>query len=563
MRRVLAGLLCGILFAGASLSGAAQTRTDGSVPEQANRPGVARISVIDGGSVVVQRGESHKQVEGAVNAPLLPGDFITTGPGTHAEMQFDGFTMLRLSQNVQLRIVSSDARLHHIQIAAGTAELSVLREEAVTTTIDTPSVTVTAAKPSDVRVWVDAAGTTQVTARTGSATLQTPLQNYALESGTTYVASGNASKPAISLMKEVGYDAFDDFNAGRDKMLTEALANDANVPSSIAGYDNLNQYGRWVDVQPYGKVWIPNGVGSNWVPYRDGQWTWTGSYGWTWVANEPWGWVPYHYGRWFYQDGYGWCWDPPELADVPVWEPALVGFFGFGYDSLLSYSFGYSALGWVPLAPNENFYPWYGYNQWNGYNPGWPGYGGGGNSGGPRPTPRPVGTNPIRKPVPLRHIPGNPFRNAEFGAASGVDAQSFHEGDFAHVRSIDMSTLENLSVLRTALPLSPSSRNLAFSRAPVGAPITLSHVFTEPRFEEPVARAQQPAGGWNRSYPGYPTYQGHGPAGQPYYPGRGQPYPVRGQTGHSAPPSHASPPSHSAPPPPHQSSGSGSRPPHR
>ena len=31
------------------------------------------------GSAVVQRGDSNKQVAAVVNAPLLPGDYISTG----------------------------------------------------------------------------------------------------------------------------------------------------------------------------------------------------------------------------------------------------------------------------------------------------------------------------------------------------------------------------------------------------------------------------------------------------------------------------------------------------
>ena len=110
--------------------------------------------------MVVQRGDSKKQVSGAVNAPLLPGDFITTGAGTRAEVQFDGFTMLRLSENVQARIVSDDAHSHRIQVASGTVIVAVVHEESAVTTIDTPSVTIRVHKPADVRISVDAGGAT-------------------------------------------------------------------------------------------------------------------------------------------------------------------------------------------------------------------------------------------------------------------------------------------------------------------------------------------------------------------------------------------------------------------
>jgi hypothetical protein len=571
MRREIAALLSGVVFTGASLFGVAPSRAADNGPEQAPSSGpvtpaqsekdsskkaaVARISVIEGGTLVVQRGDSQKQVAGAVNAPLLPGDFITTGAGTHAEVQFDGFTMLRLSQNVQARIVTDDARSHRLQVASGTVIVAVIHEESALTTVDSPSVTVRVRKPADVRISVDADGTTSVTARTGTATLETPQQDYPLESGTTYVASGSASKPSVAQDKEIGYDAFDDFNAQRDKTLSAALDTDANVPPGIAGYDNLNSYGRWVSVDPYGEVWIPNGVGSDWVPYRDGQWTWNAQYGWTWVSSEAWGWVPYHYGRWFYQTGYGWCWDPPAVASVPDWEPALVGFFGYGNDAASAFSAGYGSFGWVPLAPGEAFYPWYGYD---------PGY-----SPPPlpyippvAPNPRPSHLpNPVHRGPPVRKGPVKPpYRNAAYGAATALDARSFHEGDFSHMKSVDMTRLQNVGVVRGPMPLAPSLANLTFTRAQVKAPVTISHEFSQARFSTPAAHIASPAA-WNRfdSTRGG-SYTGHGGTSTWQF------TPVRSSPAHSAPASQPVRSAPSAPAPSHQasgSSGSGSHPPHR
>jgi hypothetical protein len=509
MRRNVARLLSGIIFAGMPVFGALPAGAGANIPEQAPaqastradagsaaKLAVARISVIEGGALVVQRGDTQKQVAGAINAPLFPGDFVTTGEGARAEVQFDGFSVLRLSQNAQVRIVKDNARMHLIQIATGTAAVAVLREEGAVTAIDTPSVTVRVRKPADVRVSVDAAGTTSVTARSGTATLETPQQNYALESGTTYVASGSAAKPSVAKDSGIGYDAFDDFNAARDKALYAAIDTDTNVPARIAGYDNLNSYGRWVSVEPYGEVWTPNGVSSDWVPYRDGQWSWNEQYGWTWVSSEAWGWVPYHYGRWFYQAGDGWCWVPPVLASAQDWQPALVGFFSFGSDGS-AFSSGYGAFGWVPLAPSENFYPWYGYNP--GYSPPPVVY-------IPPPTsspnPRPSHfPNPVHRTPPVRKVPVKPpFRNAAFGAATAVDAGSFRSGDFSHMRGVDITRLGNVSLVRGPVPLVPSSQNQAFTRAPVRAPVTISHTFSQSRFWVPASRIASPSA-WNHLEP--------------------------------------------------------------
>ena len=115
-----------------------------------------------------------------------------------------------------------------------------------------------------------------------------------------------------------------------------------------------------------------------WSPYSDGTWTWEDGYGWTWVANEPWGWAPYHYGNWFYANGYGWAWYPPAYSALSgmvagarrvLWirrrRSGMGRFVGFGYPY----------IGWYPIAPYISFYPWWPGWAWTGVGWGWGGWG--------------------------------------------------------------------------------------------------------------------------------------------------------------------------------------------
>lgn len=101
----------------------------------------------------------------------------------------------------------------------------------------------------------------------------------------------------------------------------------------VSFYDILGDYGRWIYIPYFGRVWSPY-VSVSWRPYTLGHWIYT-HYGWTWVAYEPWGWIPMHYGEWIYYPGYGWCWIPGY-----EWAPARVEF---------CYVNGY--MGWHPLPP--------------------------------------------------------------------------------------------------------------------------------------------------------------------------------------------------------------------
>ncbi len=69
----------------------------------------------------------------------------------------------------------------------------------------------------------------------------------------------------------------------------------------------LSGYGEWVWAGDLGRVWRP-WVAVGWRPYTYGRWVST-TFGWTWVAYEPWGYVPHHYGSWA-MCNFGWVWVP-------------------------------------------------------------------------------------------------------------------------------------------------------------------------------------------------------------------------------------------------------------
>lgn len=102
-------------------------------------------------------------------------------------------------------------------------------------------------------------------------------------------------------------------------------------------YNELSPYGRWINNNDYGQVWIANETGFE--PYSNsGHWEYT-TYGWTWVSDYSWGWAPFHYGRWAHIPAYGWAWIPGY-----EWAPAWVSWCQ--YD-------GY--YGWAPLSPGWGF----------------------------------------------------------------------------------------------------------------------------------------------------------------------------------------------------------------
>jgi hypothetical protein len=437
---------------------------------------VARVSAIAKGSMTIQRGDDQEQLAATVNAPLLPGDFIATAPGTQAEIQLDGFTTLRLGGAVQARIVNNDSTTREVQVAAGTVVLGIAHPENGDIAIDTPSVTLRASQVGGYRLTVSSDGATLATARSGQAEVVSPKSTVSLTPGNTIVITGDASNPTIETTSEVARDALDEFSKSRARIANSALDTDSYVPENIAGYDDLNAYGKWIDVRPYGMVWNPYEP-ADWVPYRYGSWAWADGFGWTWIANEPWGWTPYHYGRWFACAPYGWCWYPPTVGLAPVWYPGLVGFFGFG--DYWGATLGFQYWGWVPLAPWEPYYPWYpGWGAWHTH-----------------PTPPPVRHNPHPIPVKITHRPLVPVRtrpeygvNVENtyknirGGATGVSGTGFRSGNFGKPVAIDPRRLKNVTLMQGGLPLTPTTNNLRFTQTPPKTTVRWAPVFKGPRF---------------------------------------------------------------------------------
>ncbi|MFZ5447398.1 MAG: DUF6600 domain-containing protein [Thermodesulfobacteriota bacterium] len=111
-------------------------------------------------------------------------------------------------------------------------------------------------------------------------------------------------------------------------------------------YDELSQYGQWVEYENYGPVWRPSQVAEDWRPYTDGRWVPTND-GNVFETQEPWGWATYHYGNWMPTEGYGWVWVPGR-----TWYPSTVEWRTSPEDTPAESAY----IGWAPIPP-PNYVP--------------------------------------------------------------------------------------------------------------------------------------------------------------------------------------------------------------
>jgi hypothetical protein len=432
-RQLVALLAAGILLTGAAWAQDQENDDSDQAPER----GVARISLVNG-DVSVRRGDAGEWVAAAVNAPMVVYDHLLTGPASQAEIQFDYANYLRLNSDSEVRLSDLQNGRFQVQVVTGTVTLAVISDSNSQMEVDTPSVAIQPTKSGMYRVTVSDDGQTEVTVRFGEAELSTQRGSQRLAAGQTMLLRGPANDPEFQIVQAAAMDDWDRWNEARDQSLSRSRSYEY-VSRDIYGANNLDSYGRWVYVAPYGWVWNPNGVGPDWAPYRDGRWSWLDWYGWTWISYEPWGWAPYHYGRWFEQPGYGWCWFPGPIHHRHYWRPGLVAFFGFGR----GVGVGFGSIGWVPLAPYERYHPWYG-RRWYG--------------------------NGARNHV---YISNNiditrSYRNARVvNAVSGINADGFGRGGHAfRIPERDFRS-QRVSLVTGPVPVAPGAGSLHLSNRAV------------------------------------------------------------------------------------------------
>jgi FecR protein len=341
----------------------ARAQDDSQIPppqqqQQMDAPSVARLSDVEG-SVALKHGDAGDQAAAVANAPIVAGDYLTTGADGRAEVQLDANTLVRAGANAQVRFTQLDGANDVAQVAEGSVELRVFATGQDNVQVQTPSVDVEPQEAGEYLIAVTSDGNTEITSRTGSVAVVTPQGSQQVTPGRTMVVTGQASSPQYQYIDEVAQTDVEAWGDQRDQMMIAAnSAQSQYLPSDMTGTADLNQYGNWVDIPGYGQAWVPSDVAQGWTPYSNGTWVSLNYYGPTWVAAEPWGWAPYHYGRWFFAPTVGWAWTPGPRYAHPMWSPALVAFFGYGGG--VGVGVGFGNVGWVPLAPGEFYRPWWG-----------------------------------------------------------------------------------------------------------------------------------------------------------------------------------------------------------
>ena len=309
---------------------------------------VGRVSLTEGQVTMAVNGED--ETGNLVNWPVTNGNHLTTAPGARAEFRV-GSAAVRLDGDSDVEVLALDDDRMSLRLNYGTASVR-LRDPQMLGGFDlqTPQARIVMTEPGVVRVDTERApDTTVVSILEGAAQVDGGGAMMTGRSGKRIEVRGDDLFSSV-----VVRDRFDDWVQTRDRR-EEGLPATRYLPNDVTGYEELDQYGTWVDNSEYGTLWAPRSVPIGWSPYSDGRWAWYDPWGWTWIDNAPWGYAPFHYGRWV-QVNSRWCWAPGRFVGRPVWAPALVGWVGGGWGGGGHKGPG---VGWYPLSPRDHFVPSY------------------------------------------------------------------------------------------------------------------------------------------------------------------------------------------------------------
>ena len=328
----------------------------GDPPARVGR--LARLS----GEVSTHGAGATQWTPAVLNFPFVAGDALWTQPQAQADIEI-GESLFTLADETELDLTTLDAQSLVAAEPQGAIFVDLRHvQPGQTYTIDTPRGAVQIATDGEYEILAgDTSTPTRVAVVRGAAQLTSGNLALRAHAGQMAVATG-ARDGQGDIEPLSSYDRFLTTMLARNSVPVQA----PQVAQGMTGAEGLSQYGSWQSNPDYGEIWYPQ-VSPDWVPYREGSWSYIEPWGWTWVDDEPWGFAPFHYGRWTQVDQ-RWGWIPGEPGEpieaTPAYSPALVDFLVAGAAvgvtaAVLASSLGSGRgdIGWVPLGPRERYTP--------------------------------------------------------------------------------------------------------------------------------------------------------------------------------------------------------------
>ncbi len=334
------------------LSGGVRAQADIDPPGR-----VGRLSALEG-AVSWFDAEQARWAEATRNRPLTTGDRLATAADGSAVLRV-GSTAIRLAANTEIELLRLDDERVRVQLRHGSMALTLLSAAvAAETSFGTDDAWLQPQRGGLFRVDRDD-DSTWVSSWRGELHIENDPRLQVEAGQRLQLWREGADRQLRQRWLNPRDDAFAARVQTEDRQDRDAerSASARYVSPEMTGFEDLDAHGRWDSHPEYGAIWTPITVAADWVPYRQGHWSWVAPWGWTWIDDAPWGFAPFHYGRWVSWRG-RWGWSPGAYVARPVYAPALVGWVS-GPSAGIGLHLGGPGFSWVPLAPWEPFRPYY------------------------------------------------------------------------------------------------------------------------------------------------------------------------------------------------------------
>jgi hypothetical protein len=295
---------------------------------------IVRLSYIDGDAQINTSNQDNGFSHAVLNMPVTAGMWVYTPNGSHAEIQFENGSTVRLVDDAQvqfekLALADSGGKINIVSVDHGVVYLNfdkVGKDDLIT--IKAGGRTFEVQKSAHLRVMADDTNVL-VSVFMGESKLEGDKSTDIKSKETLLLAVGKPEDVKVfNTIEELGSDSWDKHRDSEVAKLDQKKS-PFNYPNGYdAQFAYLGNYGTYTNVPGYGWAWQPNGMGMGWDPFSNGVWNYYPGSGYMWISSYPWGWGPYRYGMWNFVPAYGWMWMPgssftawnvgPRFGNVPA-----------------------------------------------------------------------------------------------------------------------------------------------------------------------------------------------------------------------------------------------------
>lgn len=185
--------------------------------------GVAQLNVADGEVLIVRSNGDRFQAR--AGDEIFPGDRITTGPRSRAEIELSRTNLARLGTDSELEIEGVGNRAYRLDLISGLLHYSQLRNGDADVDIETAAASIQPVKPSVFSVEARPGGQVDITVRKGAVEVFSDRGAEKVKDGKSITLRSDRPESSMRLAKADPKSDFDDWSKRRNKMLEPQVYN--------------------------------------------------------------------------------------------------------------------------------------------------------------------------------------------------------------------------------------------------------------------------------------------------------------------------------------------------